>query len=917
MGMFVNSFPETEGNEDKMKKNLVFNLFVIMLLLVALLPAQQAALAQPSIGDQLAPDAQFVPGELVISFAKGASPAVYTQRANGLASGLGGKVTRQYENSALLSFTPNASVTALVKRIFSLFPDVIVQPNYVYRLPETDGQVQSSAPVKSGSVISRLSTSELLSLRSGSTIAGSPAFPNEVDTPLGEYAWGWQKVGGEIIWSQALSTANVCLIDTGVDTAHPEFTGLTLPGYDYVNGDAVPNDDNGHGTHLAGIIIAKANNGAGTAIGIANTKLVPVKAANAQGWGTSFNVSAALTFCAAQKTVKVINLSLTSPNPDALVYGRLKNAITLGKLVVVAAGNDSKSYVGSTPASFPGGWAIANVGVNGVYSDPAPTGTNANTIYNGLISVAAARDPSLLTWVDTEVGTPDLTRIIQEPEELHADCATELTNYGNWVTLVAPGANIYSTTPKTYPFYMNYQFGVPVVYGVMSGTSQAAAFVSGAASRVWGVYASMSATQVKTRLINSGTPLDQVNDLGNSNPINPNLGFGQPSDYSVAYGTPFNRVDENQTPDTVIAPFCWPEGGSGAFTSRQDMSDTRYLNVASAMNRVAFLVTALDASSGMPLAGATVRALPGLTSTTAVATATVPAGLTRAVPDAALINVPLSVDGTFNPIDTTFRLQIAKTGYTNTNQTFNKIDVDPGLVGTFITDPYNRVSLLPSTLIQAVVDWSAPPDFDYSNLSTDPFPNLAAVLFLPLAVGPASSGAIVGPMDLPSGLSAYIGKYLYAGTLLDPLKICGSATCTWSPYAQYQHNGGLNLGQDANGNYLFSTTEEAISITSGGTATTSPFLKPKYAGNYTLMVTANDVSFLQGGDPTALEHPIYPVVRLWAKGNLIGTIKLEGAGGTCNGTTNTWWKVATISSSAPVSINTCGTASTPNFPYAP
>jgi hypothetical protein len=310
----------------------------------------------------------------------------------------------------------------------------------------------------------------------------------------------------------------------------------------------------------------------------------------------------------------------------------------------------------------------------------------------------------------------------------------------------------------------------------------------------------------------------------------------------------------------------------------------------------------------------------GKTGTTAAGLpATVPAGLTRDAPDAALINIPLSVDGNFNPTDTTttFRLQISKTGYTTSYQTFNQIDVDPSLVGTFITDPYNRVSLLPSTLIQAVVDWNAPVDFDYSSQSTDPFPNLAAVLFFPPAIGPASSGAIVGPMDVPAGLSAYIGKYLYGGTLLDPIKICGLANCTWSPYAQYQHDGGLNLGQDANGNYLFSTTEEAISITSGGTATTSPFLKPKYAGNYTLMVTANDASFLQGGDPAALATPIYPIVRVWAKGNLIGSYKLESAGSSCNGTTNKWWNVATISSTTPVEQKTCGNGPNPFFPFPP
>jgi hypothetical protein len=900
-----------------MKKNQVFNLFVIMLLVVAWLPAQQAVRAQAMAGDQIAPDAQFVPGELVVSFARGSSPAVYTQRANGLATGLGGKVSRQYENSALLSFTPNASVTALIKRIFALFPDVTVQPNYIYRLPETDAQIQGGALVKSTSGLSKLSSSELLSLRSGSTIAGSPAFPNEVDTALGQYAWGWQQVGGEIIWSQALSTANVCLIDTGVDTAHPEFAGMTLAGYDYVNGDTTPNDDNGHGTHLAGIIIAKANNGAGTAIGIANTKLVPVKAANAQGWGTSFNVAAALTFCAAQATVKVINLSLVSSNPDQLVYSSLKNAIlTKGKLVVVAAGNDSKSYNvsggHSTPASFPGGWAIANVGLDGIYYDPAPGGNNANAISSGLISVAAGRDPSLKTWVDSTVDPG----IIDASDELHDNCATEFSNYGNWVNLVAPGGNIYSTTPKSYPFYMNFQFGVPATYGVMSGTSQAAAFVSGAASRVWGVYSTITPAQVKTRLVASGTALDQVTDLGNSIPLNPNIGFANDSG---VLGQPYGTVldDPAYAPNPVVmAPFCWPDA-TAPFTALQDMGKAKYLNVASAMNRVAFWVIALDASSGMPLAGATVRALLGTTGTTAAGLpATVPSGLTRTLPNVALINVPLNYDkSTFGPLPTTFRLQVSKTSYTNSYQTFNKVDVTTDQAGTFITDPYSRVSLLPSTIIQAVVDWTPPDpnDLDTNAVYSDPkikFPNLDAVVFLPNNVGPTSTGAIVGPMNTPAGLTSIgISNYMGGGTLTDPSKICGTATCMFLPFALYQHDGGLDQGLDANGLRLFSATEEGISIT-GATAAAPLYLKPKFAGTYTIMVTANNAALLDA------DTSIFPVVRIWAKGNLLRTVTLADATTSCDGVTNSWWKVATYSATATAAPNTCGSSSdTGFFPY--
>jgi hypothetical protein len=468
---------------------------------------------------------------------------------------------------------------------------------------------------------------------------------------------------------------------------------------------------------------------------------------------------------------------------------------------------------------------------------------------------------------------------------------------------------------------MNYQFGVPANYGVMSGTSQAAAFVSGAASRVWGVYPTMTVSQMKTRLINSGTSLDLVTDLDpNLSSFNVNNGFNNDSDSTnpPKYGMPFNPDDESQAPTTVLAPFCWPTTTSGppAFTAMQDMSSASYLNVASAMNRVAFWVTALDASSGMPLVGASVTAKIG---TATQATATVPAGLTRDQPDVALINVPLNSDASFNALDTTFNLQISKSGYTNSYQRFNSsIDVDPSVVpspvGTFISDPYSRVSLLPSTIIQAVVDWKPPNPND--PVYTDPsvkFPDLGAVLFLPSGVGPTSSGAVVGPPDMPVGITNAYGRYLGGGTLLDSIKICGTSTCTFSPYAQYQHNGGMDQGLDANGNRLFSATEEGISIASGGTASPPTYLKPKYTtGTYTFFVTANDPSFLNSGGT------LYPVVRLWAKGNLIGTYKLETATG-CD-TNNSWWRVFTLNNTTLTppssSINTCGPAST-LFPYTP
>ena len=263
-----------------MKPIRLFNLVVIILLVIAFLPAQHAAQARPAAQD-IPADALYVPGEVVVTFTEGLPAASYITQARTLAGSLTATVVKQDKNTALLSFNPDADVSALVDQIAAVSVVKTAQPNYIHRIPEKGSQLQgkkySPAAFETiaadGSAI-KLSWSELLSLR---TLKGNPAYPNESDS-----AWGWFKVGADIIWGLSPSTAQICLLDSGVDSAHPDLAGLITGGYDFVNNDTVANDDNGHGTHLAGIILAKGNNGAGTAIGVTAAKIVPVKAANAR-----------------------------------------------------------------------------------------------------------------------------------------------------------------------------------------------------------------------------------------------------------------------------------------------------------------------------------------------------------------------------------------------------------------------------------------------------------------------------------------------------------------------------------------------------------------------------------------------------------------------------------------------------------
>ena len=113
-----------------------------------------------------------------------------------------------------------------------------------------------------------------------------PNDPSALDPIKG---WGWLWVNADIVWPDA-KAAEVAVVDTGVDAQHPELMGLVVNGFDFVNNDGIANDDNGHGTHVAGIIAAKSNNKTGMA-GVSRARIYAIKVLAADGSGTYFDVA--------------------------------------------------------------------------------------------------------------------------------------------------------------------------------------------------------------------------------------------------------------------------------------------------------------------------------------------------------------------------------------------------------------------------------------------------------------------------------------------------------------------------------------------------------------------------------------------------------------------------------------------------
>ncbi len=188
------------------------------------------------------------------------------------------------------------------------------------------------------------------------------------------FQWNLKMIGAERMWAIQKGSPSVAIavLDTGVAYEDytdprtgqvfrraPDWGSVTfLPGFDFINRDTHPNDDNFHGTHVASIIAEAANNGQGVA-GIAfNCALMPVKVLDASGEGTFFAVAEGIDYAVnftqgGSRPVKVINFSLGSPDAQSETVRRaVGRAVANGVVIVASAGNDNKPVI-DFPASLP------------------------------------------------------------------------------------------------------------------------------------------------------------------------------------------------------------------------------------------------------------------------------------------------------------------------------------------------------------------------------------------------------------------------------------------------------------------------------------------------------------------------------------------------------------------------------------
>jgi len=179
----------------------------------------------------------------------------------------------------------------------------------------------------------------------------------ETDIPIKMFAdsidWGVARIGADKVWSIGSGVGvKIAIVDTGIQINHPDLVSNIVQGYDFVNSDTDANDDNGHGTHVAGLASASLNQ-AGV-VGVSHSsKLMPVKVLNAQGYGYLSDVAKGIYY-ATDNGARVINLSLGSTTDSLVLKDAVNYATSKGVLVVAAAGND-----GGAPCSYPAAYSNA------------------------------------------------------------------------------------------------------------------------------------------------------------------------------------------------------------------------------------------------------------------------------------------------------------------------------------------------------------------------------------------------------------------------------------------------------------------------------------------------------------------------------------------------------------------------------
>lgn len=232
-------------------------------------------------------------------------------------------------------------------------------------------------------------------------VPNDPGF-NVVDPAV--LQWGPRRIGAPAAWDAARGTGvTIAVLDTGVDLGHEDLATKvdTLNDRDFVNLDFDASDDNGHGTHCAGIAAAATDNGVGMAGMAPAARILPVKVLDAAGQGSSSTLASGIRW-AADHGATVISASLGSAYGSQTLHDAVTYALGKGALVVAASGNGNTSV--QYPAAYPEVIAVGATDKADVRADYSNTGPELDLAAPGG-SASAGIWSTVIGGYGTKIGT--------------------------------------------------------------------------------------------------------------------------------------------------------------------------------------------------------------------------------------------------------------------------------------------------------------------------------------------------------------------------------------------------------------------------------------------------------------------------------------------------------------------------------
>lgn len=381
-------------------------------------------------------DSDIVQGEILLQLDSNAAATVTSSIPKGPTRGATGIGVNAFGISELDAALSKLGVTSVVRLhppapVFSAAKALAAPMAETFRVT-FERRTQVSKAVEQLSEVNGVLFAEANRYRETYAVPNDPSYPAQ---------WGLAKINCPAAWDRTTGSANVvvAVIDTGIDLDHPELAPLLVPGMDMVDlginptpppgfrfegdfqgRDSVPQDEVGHGTHVAGTIACLSNNGVGVAGVTWNCRIMPVRVlarianianpGDVRGVGSAADIAAGIRW-AVDNGARILSLSLGGPTDTQVERDAIAYAIAHGAVVVAAMGNGGPNATASYPGAYPDVVAVGAIDQTDHLATFSQVGPHIDLVGPGVGILSTVWDNGYATMSGTSMATPHVSGV--------------------------------------------------------------------------------------------------------------------------------------------------------------------------------------------------------------------------------------------------------------------------------------------------------------------------------------------------------------------------------------------------------------------------------------------------------------------------------------------------------------------------